>query len=81
MAVFCLYRGRYNEQMNHTKSNIVAFVVAFVIVLQAFTIHNTKEDQKEQFFSHIALATLYSLLGERVMRFKQPLKKITVKGV
>ena len=67
--------------MNHTKSNIVAFVVAFVIALPAFTIHNTKEDQKEQFFSHIALATLYSLLGERVMRFKQPLKKITVRGV
>lgn len=96
MGVFCLYRGRYNEQMNHTKSNIVPFAVAFVIAFQAFTIHNTKEAQKEQFFSHspyhpgpriglksrdITLATLYRLLGERVMRFKQPLKKITVKGV
>ena len=35
---------------------IAALAVAFVIAFQAFTIHNMKNAQEEQFASHIALA-------------------------
>ncbi len=35
---------------------IAALAVAFVIAFQAFTIHNMKKAQEEQFRSHIALA-------------------------
>ena len=41
---------------------IAALAVAFVIAFQAFTIHNMKKSQKEQFASHIALAA--QSLGE-----------------
>lgn len=41
---------------------IAALAVAFVIAFQAFTIHNIKNTQEEQFASHIALAA--QSLGE-----------------